>query len=69
MFSFDDKKFLFTGDLEEEGEIKLVENNKSLQELRDNNEQFGVDLYKAGHHGSKTSSSETLLSKPSIISL
>lgn len=61
LFSFEDKKFLFTGDLEEEGEIELVENNKSLQELRDNGKQFGVDLYKAGHHGSKTSSSETLL--------
>ena len=61
LFSFDDKKFLFTGDLEEEGEVKLVENNKSLQDLRDNGEQYGVDLYKAGHHGSKTSSSATLL--------
>ena len=61
LFSFEDKRFLFTGDLEAEGEIKLVENNKSLQELRDNGEQYGVDLYKAGHHGSKTSSSETLL--------
>ena len=61
LFSFEDKKFLFTGDLEEEGEVKLVENNQSLQELRDNGEQYGVDLYKAGHHGSKTSSSETLL--------
>lgn len=61
LFSFDDKKFLFTGDLEEDGEVELVANNKSLQDLRDNGEQYGVDLYKAGHHGSKTSSSVTLL--------
>ena len=39
----------------------LVENNQSLKELRDNGDHYGVDLYKAGHHGSKTSSSETLL--------
>ena len=43
---------LFTGDLEEEGEEKLVELNPTLPQ---------VDLYKAGHHGSKTSSSDTLL--------
>ena len=61
LFSFDDKKFLFTGDLEEEGEEKLVANNQSLKDIKDNGEQYGVDLYKAGHHGSKTSSSETLL--------
>lgn len=61
LFSFEDKKFLFTGDLEEEGEEKLVANNQSLKDIRDNGKQYGVDLYKAGHHGSKTSSSETLL--------
>ncbi|MBR4999260.1 MAG: MBL fold metallo-hydrolase, partial [Clostridia bacterium] len=61
LFTFDDKQFLFTGDLGEEGETKLIENNESLKLIRDNGEQFGVDLYKAGHHGSKTSSSETLL--------
>lgn len=42
---------LFTGDLEEDGEEYLVNNNTLPQ----------VDLYKAGHHGSKTSSSEQLL--------
>lgn len=45
------KNMLFTGDLEEAGEIELV-NRNTLPE---------IDLYKAGHHGSKTSSSETLL--------
>lgn len=53
------KKYLFTGDLEKDGEKSLVENN-ALSE---------VELYKAGHHGSKTSSSETLMSviKPKIV--
>jgi len=51
--------FLFTGDLEKDGEEKLVELN-SLPE---------VTLYKAGHHGSKTSSSDELLNviKPKIV--
>lgn len=43
--------YLFTGDLEKEGEEKLVEYN-DLPKCK---------LYKAGHHGSRTSSSETLL--------
>lgn len=53
------RHFLFTGDLEENGEQSLVESN-DLPE---------VDLFKAGHHGSKTSSSELLLSviKPDIV--
>ncbi len=46
-----DKKFLFTGDLEEEGEERLVEYNELSQ----------VELFKAGHHGSKTSSNDILL--------
>ena len=45
--------YLFTGDLEEKGEFSLVKNNDLPV----------VDLYKAGHHGSKTSSSKTLLEK------
>lgn len=49
-----DKNFLFTGDLEKEGEDWLVENN-DLPER--------VELYKAGHHGSKTSSNEKLMAK------
>jgi len=68
LFSFGEQKFLFTGDLEsgeehnaEGGEEKLVKNNQSLIALRDNNQKFGVTLYKAGHHGSKTSSGTTLL--------
>lgn len=45
--------YLFTGDLEKEGEEKLVEMNDLPK----------VKLYKAGHHGSKTSSGEALLEK------
>ena len=51
LFSHNGKNFLFTGDLEEDGEEYLVAMNDIPQ----------VDLYKAGHHGSKTSSSLTLL--------
>ena len=47
------KNFLFTGDLEEEGEESLVERNQLPK----------VDVYKAGHHGSKTSSHEPLLAE------
>ena len=47
-----DYNYLFTGDLEEKGEAYLVEYNTLPQ----------CKLYKAGHHGSKTSSTETLLS-------
>lgn len=51
MFKHGDKNFLFTGDLEADGEEKLIKLNTLPK----------VDLYKAGHHGSKTSSSETLM--------
>ena len=44
--------YLFTGDLEADGEERLVQNNELPK----------VELYKGGHHGSKTSSSEELLS-------
>lgn len=45
------RHFLFTGDLEEDGEARLVQNNTLPQ----------VELFKAGHHGSKTSSNQVLL--------
>ena len=48
-----EKNLLFTGDLEKDGEEELIKKNPELPK---------VDLYKAGHHGSKTSSSEALLS-------
>ena len=50
-----DKKYLFTGDLEAEGEESLVSHNYNAGMLGE------VELYKAGHHGSKTSSSNELL--------
>ncbi len=57
-FSHGERKFLFTGDLEEKGEEYLVQYNKLSQ----------VELFKAGHHGSKTSSNDCLLDiiKPKI---
>ncbi len=60
LFSHNNKKFLFTGDLEKSGEDMLVQNNQVLKDGFDNG-TLQVDLYKAGHHGSKTSSNENLL--------
>ena len=59
MINQGDKHFLFTGDLEKEGEEQLVKMN-TLPE---------VELFKAGHHGSKTSSNDALLSiiKPKAV--
>ena len=59
LFSQGDYHYLFTGDLEAEGEESLVERNDLPQ----------VMLYKAGHHGSKTSSTSALMSviKPQIV--
>lgn len=53
------RHYLFTGDLEEDGEADLITKN-NLPE---------VDVYKAGHHGSKTSSSAEFLAviKPKIV--
>ena len=51
-------KFLFTGDLESEGEATLLNSYPLLS----------VDVLKAGHHGSKTSSAKTFIKtiKPKI---
>lgn len=59
LFKDGNNNFLFTGDLEEEGE-------ESLAEL---NELPHCALYKAGHHGSKTSSHDVLLNEitPEIV--
>lgn len=59
LFTQGTRNFLFTGDLEEEGEESLA----NLNELPH------CDLYKAGHHGSKTSSHNVLLNEitPSIV--
>lgn len=59
LFKHDGRNYLFTGDLEADGEKHLVNNNDLPV----------CELYKAGHHGSKTSSSNALLSviKPKIV--
>lgn len=64
--------YLFTGDLEKDGESKLVDyyadpsNSKSVFDILPE-----VDFYKAGHHGSETSSTEKLLNviKPKYIAV
>ena len=48
---FFQKRFLFTGDLEEAGEKQLLANYPQLE----------VDVLKVGHHGSKGSSSDAFL--------
>lgn len=55
------RNFLFTGDLEEDGEESLVNSNNLPQ----------VELFKAGHHGSNTSNTTKLLSKikPKIVAV
>lgn len=74
LLSYDNKNFLFTGDLEEhgsEGETKLLQHNQSLQTIKTNaiTKGYGVDVYKAGHHGSKTSSSEAFIDaiRPKVV--
>ena len=52
LFTQGENHYLFLGDLEEAGEKSLVESNPNLPE---------VELYKAGHHGSKTSANEVLM--------
>ena len=51
MFHHGSRKFLFTGDLEKEGEEYLAQKYDFSQ----------VELFKAGHHGSPTSSNDCLL--------
>lgn len=60
LLSQGENHFLFTGDLEESGEKYLVQYNPDLPHVK---------LFKAGHHGSKTSSNEVLLEKitPEIV--
>ena len=53
LFSHGENHYLFTGDLEKEGEESLVE----LNELPH------CQLFKGGHHGSPTSNNDCLLSK------
>ena len=59
LFTQGNNNYLFTGDLEKDGE-------KSLTELNDLPE---VELFKGGHHGSYTANTDTLLSviKPKTV--
>lgn len=50
-FTFGEKAFLFTGDMESVAEHDLVSSNTDLS----------CDVLKAGHHGSRTSSSDEFL--------
>lgn len=61
LFTYNEQNYLFTGDLEKSGETSLVESN-SLPHC---------ELYKAGHHGSKTSSNEKLMEaiQPKVIAV
>lgn len=56
-FYHGDRKFLFTGDLEKSGEDKLVDYYKTNHP----GVLSHVKLYKAGHHGSATSTNEKLM--------
>ena len=64
---YQNKYYLFTGDLEADGEESLVDEN----EAGGKNEGLlhEVEVYKAGHHGSKTSSTEKLMNviKPKVV--
>lgn len=51
LLTYGDTRFLFTGDAQEEAEKDMLNSGISLQ----------ADVYKAGHHGSSTSSSEDFL--------
>ncbi len=64
---YQDKYYLFTGDLEAEGEESLVEENAPGG--RNENMLHEVEVYKAGHHGSKTSSTAVLMNviKPKVV--
>ena len=59
LFTYKETNYLFTGDLEKEGEESLVEKNKLPK----------CNLFKGGHHGSPTSNTTKLLEviKPDIV--
>ncbi|MDY5441568.1 MAG: MBL fold metallo-hydrolase [Candidatus Enteromonas sp.] len=52
LFTHGENHYLFTGDLEKQGEESLVERNQLPT----------VELFKGGHHGSYTANTDTLLS-------
>ena len=67
------RNYLFTGDLEEDGERRMVDYYKSVpaDHATDYNVLPEVELYKAGHHGSPTSSTAKLMDviKPKYVAV
>ena len=59
LLEYNDRSFVFTGDAEREVENDFVEGECTNQEIR--NLFTDVDVYKAGHHGSSTSSTADFL--------
>ena len=59
LFTYNSHNYLFTGDLEKDGEKDLIAKNSIPK----------IDVYKAGHHGSKTSSCPELMQviQPKIV--
>jgi competence protein ComEC len=55
LITYNDQKFLFTGDAEKKGEQRLLADPITSRHLAD------ATVYKAGHHGAQTSSSDALL--------
>ncbi len=56
LLTYKDTRFLFTGDLEKQGEQALIESNPTYFEEP-------VTVFKAGHHGSSTANTETFIDK------
>lgn len=67
------RNYLFTGDLEKDGESKMVDYYANVPDayVTEYNVLPEVDLFKAGHHGSGTSSTEKLLNviKPKAVAI
>ena len=61
MFNQGDNHYLFTGDLEEDGELELINYYNGSSEER--YELPHCVLYKAGHHGSNTSTTAELMAQ------
>ena len=68
ILEFEDKRFALTGDCEKEGEAEFVEEvaaakGKTVEEDKFAvfTETFTVDVIKAGHHGSRTSTSSAFI--------
>lgn len=55
LLQYGDRRFLFTGDAEEEAEADILQNGLDID----------CDVYQVGHHGSRTSSTEELLNAAS----